>query len=282
MRGRSGRIAGALRSGSAAGARAAAALCVAVLALALHPPREAFADTAAIAMTAGFDSGLQAVDGPCRVKLRTGRLLDATSLLPADDTLAFWRVSLPGGGVVVLPQRELRSVERLASPPAPAEVASVALPPADALMDGESHCTCDPVGSARLVRWNDIARAAARKHGVDPALVRAIIAVESCGDPDAVSPKGAQGLMQLLPSTARLYGCRNLKDPRANVDAGAQHLAKLFERLGDDVDLVVAAYNAGEGAVAKAGGVPRYRETRNYVRDVKRYVALLSAPPEAM
>jgi soluble lytic murein transglycosylase-like protein len=223
---------------------------------------------------------LEAVDGPCRVKLRTGRTMDATALQPADEQGAFWRVDLPGGGQVILPVRELRGVELLRSEPEAPEVATVPLPPEQVIAaDADPNGSCDPLASGRLARWNGMAATAARKHGVDPALVRAIIAVESCGNPDAVSPKGALGLMQLMPKTALDYGCSDPKDPGSNLDAGCRHLARLTDKLGGNVDLVVAAYNAGEGAVAKAGGIPKYRETRNYVRDVKRHLARLTTAP---
>jgi soluble lytic murein transglycosylase-like protein len=101
-------------------------------------------------------------------------------------------------------------------------------------------------------------------HGVDPLLVSALIQVESGYRPRARSPKGAMGLMQLMPSTARLYKVRNPFDPKANIEAGIKHLKTLIERF-DDVELVLAAYNAGEGAVKKFNGIPPYRETRNYV-----------------
>jgi hypothetical protein len=100
-------------------------------------------------------------------------------------------------------------------------------------------------------------------HGVDPLLVRAVIEVESNFRPRARSPKGAMGLMQLMPATARQYQVRNPYDPRANIEAGIKHLKGLIDRLG--VELGLAAYNAGEGAVKRFGGIPPYRETRNYV-----------------
>lgn len=215
-------------------------------------------------------------DGPCRVKLRTGRLIDATALQPVDDTRAFWRLDLAGGGSVVLPVRELKSVELLAREPEPVEVATVAAPPQDL----EPVATCDPLENERLARWDALTAEAAERFGVDHALVRAVIAVESCGNPEAVSKKGAVGLMQLMPQTARDYGCSNPRDPRANVEAGVQHLARLLGKLGD-IELVLAAYNAGEGAVAKAGGIPRFRETRDYVREVKKRLARIEASARA-
>lgn len=100
-------------------------------------------------------------------------------------------------------------------------------------------------------------------HGVDPLLVQALIQVESGYKPRARSNKGAMGLMQLMPSTARAYQVRNPYDPKANIAAGVKHLKSLIDRWG--VELALAAYNAGEGAVRKFNGIPPYRETRAYV-----------------
>lgn len=118
--------------------------------------------------------------------------------------------------------------------------------------------------------------AAASEHGVDQALVRAIIHAESAFNPEALSRKGAQGLMQLMPGTAGQYGVTDAFDPEQNIKAGVQHLAGLLKRYGGDTQLVAAAYNAGEGAVAKyKNTVPPYAETKVYVERVgilqKRY-----------
>lgn len=110
-------------------------------------------------------------------------------------------------------------------------------------------------------------------HGVDPVLVKALIKVESGYRPKARSRKGAMGLMQIMPATARQYSVRNPYDPKANLEAGIKHLAGLLGRF--DVSVALAAYNAGEGAVRRFGGVPPYRETRNYVR---RILALVTPP----
>src|SRR5207302_1001740 len=99
-------------------------------------------------------------------------------------------------------------------------------------------------------------------------LVRAVVKVESNFNSNAVSRKGAMGLMQLMPSTARSLNVRNPFDPEQNVDAGVRHLKQLLENYGGDVNLTLAAYNAGSGAVARSAGVPRYAETQNYVRRI--------------
>jgi soluble lytic murein transglycosylase-like protein len=104
---------------------------------------------------------------------------------------------------------------------------------------------------------------------VDPALVRAVIETESNWNPRAVSRKGAGGLMQLIPTTAQRYGANDLFNPEQNIDAGVRHLKSLLQRYNGNLDLALAAYNAGEGAVDRAGGIPHYRETKNYVQKVQ-------------
>jgi len=109
---------------------------------------------------------------------------------------------------------------------------------------------------------------AAARHNVDPNLVRSVIKVESNFNPNAVSRKGAMGLMQLMPSTARSLHVTNPFDPQQNVDAGVRHLKSLLESYGGNIKLSLAAYNAGAGAVARNSGVPRFAETQNYVRRI--------------
>jgi soluble lytic murein transglycosylase-like protein len=109
---------------------------------------------------------------------------------------------------------------------------------------------------------------AAARHNVDPNLVRAVVKVESNFNSNAVSRKGAMGLMQLMPQTARSLKVQNPFDPEQNVDAGVRHLKQLLENYGGDVNLTLAAYNAGSGAVARSAGVPRFPETQNYVRRI--------------
>jgi soluble lytic murein transglycosylase-like protein len=109
---------------------------------------------------------------------------------------------------------------------------------------------------------------AAQRHNVDPNLVRSMIRVESNFNSRAVSRKGALGLMQLMPATARELKVQNPLDPAQNVDGGVRHLKGLLRTFNGDVELSLAAYNAGEGAVKRKGGIPNYKETRNYVRRI--------------
>ena len=103
---------------------------------------------------------------------------------------------------------------------------------------------------------------------MDPALVHALIEAESSWDPQAVSPKGALGLMQLIPATAQRFGVADPFDARQNLDGGVRYLRQLLERYNGDLQKALAAYNAGEGAVDRVGGVPNYAETVRYVRKV--------------
>ncbi|KAB2962226.1 MAG: lytic transglycosylase domain-containing protein [Thermoanaerobaculia bacterium] len=120
------------------------------------------------------------------------------------------------------------------------------------------------------VPWSEAIFAAAKRHGLNPALVAAVARVESAFDPRAVSSKGARGLMQLMPATGRRFGLRphELFDPVKNLDAGVRYLAWLAARFDGDLARVLAGYHAGEGAVERFGGVPPYRETRAYLRSV--------------
>ena len=111
--------------------------------------------------------------------------------------------------------------------------------------------------------YAEIITRASEAHGVNPLLVHALIQVESNYQPRAKSIKGAMGLMQLMPSTAREYKVRNPYDPKSNIEAGIKHLKSLIDRFG--LELALAAYNAGPTAVQKFKGIPPYRETRNYV-----------------
>jgi soluble lytic murein transglycosylase-like protein len=120
----------------------------------------------------------------------------------------------------------------------------------------------------------------AQQNQLSPKLVHSVIQVESNYNPNAVSPKGAQGLMQLIPSTARRFGVSNVFDPADNIQGGARYLKYLLELYKGDNALALAAYNAGEGAVSRYGGVPPYPETRNYVTQVRKRLEETAAPNE--
>ena len=123
------------------------------------------------------------------------------------------------------------------------------------------------LGLLEQTPYGEIISSMSEAHGVDPMLVRALIEVESNYKARAKSHRGAMGLMQLMPATAREYQVRNPYDPKSNIAGGVKHLKSLIDRLGG-VDLALAAYNAGEGAVKKFNGIPPYRETRKYVRKI--------------
>jgi soluble lytic murein transglycosylase-like protein len=114
----------------------------------------------------------------------------------------------------------------------------------------------------------EMLREVSARYHVDPALIRAVIETESNWNSSAVSRKGALGLMQLVPETAQQLGVENAFDPKQNLDGGVRYLRLLLERYNGDLDKALAAYNAGPGAVDRAGGVPRYSETRAYVQKV--------------
>jgi soluble lytic murein transglycosylase-like protein len=161
---------------------------------------------------------------------------------------------LRSGGEVVVPQRLVRGITP-DEVPYPDAAGAPALP--------------SPVATAVIlpaVPYGDLIDTTAARHGVDARLVRAIVEVESSYRPEARSPRGAMGLMQLMPPTAREYRLRDPYDPESNLEAGVRHLRSLLDRF--EVSLALAAYNAGEGAVRRFGGIPPFPETRAYVRRV--------------
>ncbi|MFP3891326.1 lytic transglycosylase domain-containing protein [uncultured Ralstonia sp.] len=132
-------------------------------------------------------------------------------------------------------------------------------------------------GVIDMSRFGDIISEAGRKWNVQPELLQAIIAVESGFNPRAVSRKGARGLMQLMPETARRFATGDLFDPRTNVHAGAQYLRLLLDLFGGNIELALAAYNAGENAVIRAGyRIPAFAETQSYVPAVMAHYRRLS------
>jgi len=123
--------------------------------------------------------------------------------------------------------------------------------------------------------YDSYIRASAERHGVDPALMKAMMHTESAFNPNARSPVGAQGLMQLMPATARRFKVSNPWNPADNIEGSAKYIAWLMRRFNNNVEFAVAGYNAGEGNVDKYNGIPPFKETRNYVKSVmSRYHSL--------
>jgi soluble lytic murein transglycosylase len=120
-------------------------------------------------------------------------------------------------------------------------------------------------------RYDNIIRTLCREYSIDTALVKAIIKAESDFDPYAVSKKGAQGLMQLMPHRAKELRVSNPFDPYQNLKGGIRHLRRLLDRFNGNISMVLAAYNAGENVVLRENRVPPFKETRNYIKKVMRY-----------
>ena len=168
-----------------------------------------------------------------------------------------------------------------AAPPAPAPAADAGL--------AQTAIYRRVVGHPNVERFEPLIARHARRHGVDAALVKAVVAVESAFEPDAVSPKGALGLMQVIPETGERYGVsadrkrtveQKLLDPTINIDVGTRYLRDLLALFADDVALALAAYNAGEATVLKYGRtVPPFPETREFVSLVRQFHALYRPPP---
>ncbi len=133
---------------------------------------------------------------------------------------------------------------------------------------GTAHGWLRVPQAQRGARWGRDINEICERHGVDPALVHAVIDAESAFNPWAVSRKGAQGLMQLMPRTASALGVRDSFNPRDNIEGGVRHLRYLLDRFPGNVSFALAAYNAGEGTVDYYGGIPPYPETQQYVQKI--------------
>lgn len=143
---------------------------------------------------------------------------------------------------------------------------------------GNSEASVLPSYSRNKNAFDHIIQQAAQQHGVSEGLIKAVMHTESGFNVNARSPVGAQGLMQLMPATARRFNVSNAYDPQENIMAGAKYLAWLLKRFNGNTSLALAGYNAGEGNVAKYGGVPPFRETQDYVRRVtSRYINLYAS-----
>jgi soluble lytic murein transglycosylase-like protein len=176
--------------------------------------------------------------------------------MPASAQIFTWRD--PQGRLVLSNTRPAPGAELLHS------LSTPAAPEA-------AHTVTEGTSIPGSSRYDHLIAEQAQRSGVRPSLVRAVIQVESGFNPLAVSPKGAMGLMQLMPATARELGVQNPFNPAQNVEGGTKYLRQLLDRYGDDEALALAAYNAGPGAVDRHGQhVPPYRETKEYVSRVNR------------
>jgi hypothetical protein len=193
------------------------------------------------------------------VTLKGGRVMSVASVTFDGDTAT---LTLRGGGEIGMPRAFVESVVPDEVPYEPPE------PPVSSV---KSVVAVAPESSSLTTRDGLIGLVdrLAKQHGVSPKLAHALIQVESNYEPRAVSAKGAMGLMQLMPATARQYGVENPFDPIQNLAAGMQHLRGLLDRYGKGREsLALAAYNAGEATVSRYGGIPPFRETQNYVRRI--------------
>jgi len=203
----------------------------------------------------------------CAVLIAAGPGAGATEIVSFDDgrtlEVSSWEadgdqavLALEGGGQIVVPLSLIQSVERRDDPRPISEDPPAELP------------TVAEAWRAAAGKFAELIDGTARRHGIEPGLLAAVAAVESNFDPFAVSHKGACGIVQLIPATAERFGVSNLFDAGENLDGGAGYLRWLLDRFNGRTDLALAAYNAGEGAVDRHGGIPPYPETRAYVRRV--------------
>jgi hypothetical protein len=227
----------------------------------------------------GLTAGL-ALAAPARadlVVLSSGRVMSAASVVLTDETAT---IRLRGGGEVTCDRSLVLRIDPDETPWIdPARAAAIDGSPAE---PGDAATTSAPVRTVEIpAAYRAIITQLAEAHGVDARLIHAVISVESAYRPRARSAKGARGLMQLMPATARQYGVRNAYKEAANLDAGVRHLKMLLDRFA--VREAIAAYNAGEAAVLRFGGVPPFRETRAYVERVLALAGLDLAeePPAA-
>ena len=177
-------------------------------------------------------------------------------------------LSFDRGGSMILPIGRVERVvdDEVIPEPEPAAMAAMAevAPPAPITLAFEES---QPVPEGP---YGDLIYQTAKRHALNPQVVAALVRQESAGNPRAMSHKGARGLMQLMPATAKRFGVRKaeLYKPERNVEAGVRYLRWLADRFPNDLARILAAYNAGEAAVERYGGIPPYRETRNYVRRI--------------
>ena len=200
---------------------------------------------------------LPAVAGPA-VRFEDGRVLRVLNAVRVDP----WaRLFLEGGGAISVPAERIVNWEELAQGVASGPLGSE-------LDETQDDDVRDPAWRSTAGEYAELIAVMAERHELDPALLTAMAQVESAFDPLAVSPKGACGLLQLMPHTADRFGVSDVFDVAQNLEAGARYLSWLLERYAGRTDLALAGYNAGEGAVDRYAGIPPYRETRRYVEQV--------------
>ena len=207
-----------------------------------------------------------------------GRNLKIDGYAIEADTI---HLTLATGGTMSLPLTRIeRIVDDEVETPQVVEEAKKII--AEGVLPQRSWRYSDEVRPLFKSKYDEIIVAAAKKFDVDAALVSAVIKAESDYDSRVVSHKGARGLMQLMPATAKRFGVANSFDPTENIHGGTRYLRWLLKTFDGNADLAVAAYNAGEGNVWKYDGVPPFRETVNYVNRIARHLAkggIVSTPP---
>jgi Transglycosylase SLT domain len=217
--------------------------------------------TARVAIAAGVCLvGASSVASAEIVFMTSGGTLSVKGHVTQGDTVT---LTLRTGGTVTCDKTLIEKIVPDEVPhPEPLAPSTLQMPALQAQASAERSSLLRDTAYASLIA------AAADTYGVDPIVVQALIQVESNYQPRARSSKGAMGLMQLMPSVAREYKVRNAYDPASNIDAGVRKLKSLIDGMQGDLRLALAAYNAGEGAVSKFGGIPPYRETQNYVSKI--------------
>ena len=201
---------------------------------------------------------LSALPGDAELVVFTsGHFLKAKALEVRDEAM---RLVLRSGGILTVPLSVVErvvddEVEEATEPLREEKTVPIAFPKSAGIPD---------------TPYGELIFAAAEKQRLNPQLVAAVVRAESAFDPHAVSHKGARGLMQLMPATARRFGVatEDLFDPQRNLEAGTRYLVWLSKRYPDDLQRILAAYNAGEGNVDRYDGVPPFKETRNYIRRI--------------
>jgi soluble lytic murein transglycosylase-like protein len=224
-----------------------------------------------LALLAGLTAGVSPAAADI-VYLSSGRTMSVKRVTYAGNDAT---LTLRAGGEVVFDRALIARVEPDEVPYPEPEAESVV--GAVAAVPEQAGVTQDVITAGRPMipaEFDALVNTLATRHGVDARLVHAVITVESAYQPRARSVKGARGLMQLMPATAKQYGVRNAYNPAANLEAGIKHLRSLLDRF--DLKLAVAAYNAGEASVLRFGGIPPYPETRDYVAKVLRLAGVVS------